>query len=140
MKRILVGLDGSESSLRAMALASEVARRFEAKLTLVTVVPPLLLPNDAYAVGVSDIEQEHRRHAERIIHGSAAKLSDGGKGADQAIVFGAPAESLAELALSDDVEMVVVGSHGRSMVARMLLGSVSHRLLHICEKPVLVVR
>ncbi len=137
-ERILVGVDGSEASLRALRLGVEIAARFGAKVTLVTVIPPLLLPNDAYAPGVGAIEQEHRRHAEQVL-AEASELLEPKVEVDKVQLFGAPAESLAQLAQSDEVGMVVVGSRGRNAVMRVLVGSVSDRLVHISPKPVLIV-
>jgi len=56
-----------------------------------------------------------------------------------AVLFGSPAECIAEQAAAPGVGMVVVGSRGHGAVARVFLGSVSDRLVHICPKPVLVV-
>jgi nucleotide-binding universal stress UspA family protein len=53
---------------------------------------------------------------------------------------GPAAEALAELAQAPDIQMVVVGHHGRGAVKRLLLGSVAQRLVQISPKPVLVVR
>jgi nucleotide-binding universal stress UspA family protein len=53
---------------------------------------------------------------------------------------GPVAERLAEVAEQDGYDLVVVGSRGRNAVARMFLGSVADRLVHICKKPVLVAR
>jgi nucleotide-binding universal stress UspA family protein len=56
------------------------------------------------------------------------------------ILRGSPAETLADTAERLGFEVVVVGSRGRGTVARMLLGSVADRLVHICKKPVIVAR
>ena len=56
------------------------------------------------------------------------------------VVEGPPAERIAELAEADGYDLVVVGSRGRNAVARLFLGSVADRLVHICKKPVLVSR
>jgi nucleotide-binding universal stress UspA family protein len=55
------------------------------------------------------------------------------------ILSGPAAEVLAEAAKADDVELVTVGSRGRTLVGSILLGGTSHRLVHICKKPVLIV-
>ena len=53
---------------------------------------------------------------------------------------GPAAERIAEVAERDNYDLVVVGSRGRNAVARLFLGSVADRLVHICKKPVLVAR
>ncbi len=104
MKRILVAVDDSETSLRAVRLAAEIATATKSELILAHVlVPPQprsLWPGDP---GVS----------------------------------ANPANRAA--AMSSNVDLVVVGSRGRGAAARVLLGSTSDRLVHICEKPVLIV-
>lgn len=140
MKRILVGVDGSEPSMKAAQLAAEIAIRFGARVTLAYVVPRLLLPPDAYGLTVADVEQEHRVFGEKLLAHALARLEESGVQVDTVVLSGPPAEGLAELAQAIDVDLVAVGSRGRGAVARMLLGSVTDRLVHICPKPVLVVR
>lgn len=138
IKRILVGVDGSEASYEAARLAAEIAIRFGARLTLAYVIPTLLLPPDAYGLTAADVEQEHRTHADRLLADTMTKLGEPGVQVEPLVLTGPPAESLAEAALADDVGLLVVGSRGRGAVARMLLGSVTDRLVHISKKPVLV--
>jgi nucleotide-binding universal stress UspA family protein len=140
MKRILVGVDGSEPSMKAAQLAAEIAIRFGARVTLAYVVPRLLLPPDAYGLTVADVEQEHRVFGEKLLAHALTRLEESGVQVDTVVLTGPPAEGLAESAQAIDVDLVAVGSRGRGAVARMLLGSVSDRLVHICPKPVLVVR
>ena len=138
MKRILVGVDGSEASLHAARLAADIALRFGARLTLAYVVPRLLLPPDAYGLTIVEVEQEHHAHAGRLLADALTKLGEVGIEVDTQVLSGGAAEGLTEAAAAPDVGMVVVGSRGRGAVARMLLGSVTSRLVHICTKPVLV--
>lgn len=140
MKRILVGVDGSEPSYKAARLAAEIALRFGARLTLAYAVPRLLLPPDAYGLSVAEVEEEHRGFAEKLLAEALAKLGEPGVQVDTVVLTGSPAESLAEAAQAPDVDLVVAGSRGRGAVARVLLGSVTDRLVHISPKPVLVAR
>ncbi|HUL60215.1 MAG TPA: universal stress protein [Anaeromyxobacteraceae bacterium] len=139
MKRILVAVDGSDTSLQAARMAADIALRFGAKLTLVHVVPKLLLPPDVYGLTIAEVEKEHRAYAENLLEKTIAQLDDSGLEIDTTVLYGSPAESLAEEAAAADVGMVVVGSRGHGAVARMFIGSVSDRLVHISPKPVLVV-
>jgi nucleotide-binding universal stress UspA family protein len=137
MNRLLVAVDGSEPAQKAARYAADIAARFHARLTLVYVIPHLLLPPDAYGLTVEEIEDEHRTYAEGLLADEVAKLSAPGLTVETQILFGSPAEAIAEAAQEGD--MVVVGSRGRGAVARVLLGSVSDRLVHISQRPVLVV-
>jgi nucleotide-binding universal stress UspA family protein len=137
MKRILVAIDGSEPAARGARLASDIALRFGARLTLAYVVPRLLLPPDVYGLTVEEVEREQRAHADRILHAALADLGGSGVEIDTRVLSGPPAETLAEAAA--EVDLVVAGSRGQGAVARALLGSVSDRLVHLCPKPILIV-
>ncbi len=139
IKRVLAPVDGSDPSLKAVRMAAEMARRFDAKLTLVHVVPRLLLPPDVYGLTIATVEKEHRAYAEGVLEGARAALDGQGLAISTCVLFGPPAECIAEEAAAPDVGLVVIGNRGHGAVARMFLGSVSDRLVHICPKPVLVV-
>ncbi|HET6438740.1 MAG TPA: universal stress protein [Anaeromyxobacter sp.] len=138
-QRVLAAVDGSDPSLKAVRLAAEVARRFGGRLTLVHVVPRLLLPPDVYGLTIATVEKEHRAYAESVLAGAVAAVEGPGLEVSTTVLFGPPAETIAEQAAAAEVGLVVVGSRGHGAVARMFLGSVSDRLVHICGKPVLVV-
>lgn len=139
MKRILVAIDGSDPSLKAARMAADIALRFGAQLTLVHVVPKLLLPPDVYGLTLAEVEKEHRAYAEGLLAKAVSFLAEPGVDTNSTILYGSPAESIAEEAAVPDVGLVVVGSRGHGAVARMFLGSVSDRIVHISPKPVLVV-
>ena len=139
MKRILVAIDGSDPSLKAARMAADIALRFGARLTLVHVVPKLLLPPDVYGLTLAEVEKEHRAYAEALLQKAISFLAEPGVDTTSTILYGSPAESIAEEAAVPDVGLVVVGSRGHGAVARMFLGSVSDRIVHISPKPVLVV-
>jgi nucleotide-binding universal stress UspA family protein len=139
MKRILVALDGSDASLKALRMAADVALRFGSKLTLVHVVAKLLLPPDVYGLTIAEVEKEHRAHADRLLARAVASLGEPALELGTTVLYGSPAEAIAEESAAADVGLVVVGSRGHGAVARMFLGSVSDRLVHISPKPVLVV-
>lgn|SRR5512147_681705 len=139
MKRVLVGIDGSPASLKAARMAVEIAGRFEARLTLAYVVPRLLLPPDAYGLTVAEVEAEHRSHADEVLKQAQAELGPAGAAAETSVLYGPPAEALVDAAAADEADLLVVGSHGRGAVARVLLGSTSDRVVHLSTRPVLVV-
>lgn len=139
MNRILVAVDGSEPSLKAARMAADIALRFGAKLTLVHVVPKLLLPPDVYGLTIAEVEKEHRAYADRLLERAVEAIEEPSIAVETSVLYGAPAEAIAEAGAAGDVGMIVIGSRGHGAVARMFLGSVSDRLVHISPKPVLVV-
>ena len=139
MKRVLVAIDGSEPSLKAARMAADIARRFGAKLTLVHVVPKLLLPPDVYGLTIAEVEKEHRAYADKLLEKAVAALQEPDLKISTTVLYGSPAEAIAEEGAASDVGMIVVGSRGNGAVARMFLGSTSDRLVHISSRPVLVV-
>ncbi len=140
MKRILAAVDGSEPSLHAARLAGDLATKLGAQLMLAHVCVPMVYPAETAWVPIADVERAAESHAEEVLKRAAAELRKQGIEASTLVLHGAAAETLADAAKAEDVDLIAVGSRGRGAVARVLLGSVADRLVHICPKPVLVVR
>jgi nucleotide-binding universal stress UspA family protein len=140
MRKILVGVDGSEASLHAARMAAELASKTDARLVLVHAVFPNLLPPAVYPDLLKQLEQEERAQADKILSDVVDRAGLASLNPERMISMGAAAEVLADAAEAEDVWMVVVGSHGRGAAMRVLVGSVADRLIHICKKPVLVMR
>ena len=139
MKRILVGVDGSPESRRAADQAAELARSLDARLLLTYVVslPAALGPEPIELTGWEIAE---RAHARDLLEELGGHYREQGIGIETAMPSGPPAETLADMAMPGDVELVAVGHRGRGALARTLLGSVADRLVQISPKPVLVGR
>lgn len=140
MQSILVAVDGSPHSLKGVREAAVLAKALPARLELVNVLPPILLAPSVYAETIAKVEEGNRQAASELLEVARKAAAELGVEADTAMVTGAPAEAIAELATADRVWGVVLGAHGHSAVKRVLLGSVTDRLVHICSKPVLVIR
>ena len=137
MKKILVAIDGSEPSLRAGKYAIALAKGLGGDVALIHVVPPLFIPPEVpFSAGV--ILDESRKAGEALLERSAAELELAA--APKICVVGNPADQIAETAESQGFDLVVIGSKGRGAVSRMLVGSTTDRVVHLCQKPVLVVR
>ncbi len=140
MKTWLVGVDDSESARHAAAWAADLARGSGARLVLVYVSAPLLLPAAAYADVIDRLVEAEAKHAADLLERMKVAISRPGLDVQVEHAEGSPPETFASLAEAPEVEMVVVGSRGRGAVSRVLLGSFADRVVHICKKPVLVVR
>ncbi|MEN9796770.1 MAG: hypothetical protein RL653_466 [Pseudomonadota bacterium] len=140
MKTILVGVDDSEAARHAARTAAELAVSTGSSLTLVYVSSPILLPASAYADVIDRLVADEKKNAAALLEREKAAVARPGLDVKLHHAEGAPAETFAALADAPGVWMVVVGSRGRNAVTRVLLGSFADRVVHVCQKPVLVVR
>jgi nucleotide-binding universal stress UspA family protein len=138
--RILVGVDGSEPALRAARRAFDLAKRLGESVTLVHVLPPPpVFSEPAVVLNVAELERRVYETGRAVLDRLAVEAAPTGVKTDSQLLSGPAAEILAEAADATDVDFVVVGSRGRTLVGSILLGGTSHRLVHICKKPVLIV-
>jgi nucleotide-binding universal stress UspA family protein len=140
MKTLLVALDGSAPSLKGVTHALELAKGLGLRLELVYVTPPVLLPPSTYAETIKKLEEASAAVAKDTLDKGKALVVAAGLDCDLISLHGAPAESIADLAQAERVWGVVIGAKGHNAVSRVFLGSVADRLMHICSKPVLIVR
>src|SRR5215831_14236712 len=136
MKKILVAIDGSEHSLRAVRVAASIAKATGAKLFLAH-VKVAAWPTNFYGLPPDEYRQQEQLLLTEMFD-QALDLTEAIE-TERCLLEGKPAEELASAAIELNVDMVVVGSRGRGAVQRVLLGSVSSRLVHICDRPVVVV-
>ncbi len=140
MKKILVAVDGSEPALKAVRMACKIAGATKASVTLAYVTTPLPFSASLDESNIANIRVHQGEWAERVLQEAVEKAREAGVEAVKAFLAGSAAEAIADHASAKDFDLVVVASRGRGAVSRMLLGSVSDRLAHICKKAVLVVR
>lgn len=140
MKKILVATDGSAPAQHAADFAATLAAPAQAELVLVYSVIPIAYPGEIAFASMGEFDRAQTEHATRTLEDEKKRLSATGARVNTLVLRGMAAEAVADEAKHGNYDLVVIGSHGRGAVARMLLGSVATRLVHICDKPVLVVR
>jgi nucleotide-binding universal stress UspA family protein len=141
MPGIVVGVDGSPNSERALGWAMKAAAALHAPLTVIAVheVPkshwtgnPVIQPEDSAKL------EKTREAAEELAHKAASRLGDAQPAAVNVhAVNGIAAKELVDA--SQDADLVVVGSRGGGGFARLMLGSVSSQVVHHAACPVTVV-
>jgi nucleotide-binding universal stress UspA family protein len=137
--QILVGLDGSPGSLRALEAAVAVAQKFGGTLHALTVVEPL--PRFAATVGeVEETREAEETEVARIQQEAGKIAADQGVALETGTAYGHPAQVLAEQTKSGAYDLVVVGHSGQSRVWGPFLGATSDKLSHHAACSILIVR
>ena len=89
---------------------------------------------------LATLERELQKSADKLLRETMTRLEEPGIEIDEVVVKGHPAQEVIALAEKINADLIAIGSRGRGAAARVLLGSVSDRVVHISDKPVLVIR
>jgi nucleotide-binding universal stress UspA family protein len=139
-KQILVPIDFSDGSSRAVTQAVELARALGASIELFHSyqLPVFALPDSSVALSptyVADLtdraQKELNRHRDRLVSEGLSVTTK--------LLEGNPADAIVERANTINALMIVIGTHGRSGFRRFLLGSVTERVVRTATVPVLTV-
>jgi len=140
MKRILVPVDGSEASTRALRVAAARARLTKGELHVLHVDPPMHYEEMRVYVVREDLEKV-RAAASRNVLNAAAEVASAEKVAHvEHLRQGEVAHAIAELVKAQGIEEVVMGTRGMGTLGTLLLGSVAYRVVHLVQVPVTLVR
>jgi len=141
-RKIMVATDGSEQVRKAVDLAIEIAQLSDAKLYAVYVVAL-----GGYAITpTKDTEWEKAVREQLITEGKEATnyVENTGRVAnievESIILEGSPAEELVDFAEKNDIDLIVMGTQGKTGILRFLIGSVAENVVRYSKKTVLVVR
>jgi len=146
--KVLLATDGSDFALRSARRALELIGTDHQFVVLSAVHPPLPVGDTAVAIDAvptplpdpeteAIIEEEQQSAAEAAISELTSALGIEG---EARIEHGDAGAVICDVAADIGADLIVVGSHGRGFLKRMLMGSVSHHVLHHAPSPVLVLR
>ncbi|MDD5087469.1 MAG: universal stress protein [bacterium] len=144
-KKILCPIDFSEPSHEALKVASEMAQKFSAELTVIHVVPdipkatppdPSVAATDAYLNYQRELETESKRLLSEAVRKFAAKELR----VREIIEMGDAAKIVSQIAEEEDADLVVLSTHGRTGWRRFVFGSVAERIVRYAQCPVLVIQ
>jgi nucleotide-binding universal stress UspA family protein len=145
-KTILVPHDFSSSANHALAIARDEAKAHGAKILVLHVIE---LPSQFIADSVImpeptgapiNVKDYAVRQAEAHLSDLAARLAKDGATITTFIRVGKPTDEITQFATENAVDLVIMGTHGRTGLAHMLLGSVTERVVRTCPMPVLTIR
>lgn len=134
---ILLPTDGSDGTDRIVEHAIHLARENDATLHVLHVVNTSVVPLDAHSRAIYDEMEAAGRSSVVEIR---ERANDAGVHAVDVLRRGTPYRAILDYAQEHDIDLIVIGTHGRSGVRRALLGSVAERVVRLSEAPVLTVR
>ena len=151
IKRILVPIDGSEPSNRALDYALDLAEELDAEVVILSVVPPVTLPVFSEEPGITpiitprDIDRYNsklRATFENVLSEALARAR--AKKPDLRVstklLEGRPADKIVEVAERENFDLIIMGSRGLSGLRELLLGSTTRRVADHCTKPLLIIK
>ena len=155
-KRILIPLDGSNLAEEILPVATDLARRLNARIDLLAVIDPESTELPSYLqfsqlgptgniptgqlMSVEEVQQERIWTANEYLLGVADSLRREGIAGTTKTVEGDPAQQIVAKAKRGQIDVIAMASHGRSAIGRGLLGSVTDKVMHSSAVPILVTR
>lgn len=141
MARILIAVDGSPPSLRALEFGASLAAKLGVGIVLLHAMPQVVLPLGGAGPGaLSELQHSLRAESTQLLESLVDKARPQGVAVETELGVGDPAIAIYDRAEAPDIQMVVMGSRGQGAMARLLLGSVATKVVHTSSKPVVVVR
>jgi nucleotide-binding universal stress UspA family protein len=142
-RQILHATDFSRASRPALARAIALARQNRARLSIAHAVSPLVIPLGEGFVSPSTYEAIDRSahdHAKKQLAAVVARAKKAGARTTGLLLDGLPHEQVPRAARRTRADLIVIGTHGRTGVSKLLLGSVAERIVRLAPCPVLTVR
>jgi nucleotide-binding universal stress UspA family protein len=135
-EKILLAVDGSEHSHRGIPIAGDLARKYAGEVVVVHV-------REHEITWVQDIDLETPDEAQQLVDDVVRELKDSGASARGEVIrvaLGQTPRVILDVAKEEGAELIVMGTRGLSDWGRLLMGSVAHKVMHLAECPVLIVR
>ncbi|PQP83534.1 universal stress protein [Paenibacillus sp. PCH8] len=139
LKRILVAVDGSDHAHKALEEALNLAESMKQPASLIIMhVNPAISMNEP-ALGI-DLEERIAEEGRHIIEPVTRQLAGRNVAYETLLIAGDPVNEICRVVLERDCGLIVMGRGGKSMLAEMIVGSVSHGVLKHAECPVMTVK
>jgi nucleotide-binding universal stress UspA family protein len=143
-QKIMVPLDGSQVAECVIPHIETIAGKSATRVELVTVVEPLDIPTRGQ-IAISDdeikqIDDEGKNEATKYLKQVSSRLTRAGINASTVILSGKPAESLVRYAVNNNVDLIIMATHGRSGISKIFWGSVAEKILRATDIPVLLIK
>ncbi|MBS4174809.1 universal stress protein [Bacillus sp. FJAT-49736] len=139
-QKILVAVDGSEMSKKAIDAAIHLAKEQKAEITLVHVERNINIPMGMETASVDFIYETIKKEGENLLIEMQKNAVAEGVHTKTEYLQGDPASQIIHLAEKDNYQLIIIGSRGLNNIKEMMLGSVSHKVSQMSHCPVLIVK
>jgi nucleotide-binding universal stress UspA family protein len=140
VKKILIPTDGSDCSLRAAAFGISLAKILGADIFAIYAVNIIILEELKRSSEEKDVEKELKEKGERYLNYVVKLAEKEGLKAEAILAKGEPYDQIVHNAKTKRVDLIVMGTYGRRGTKRILIGSVTARVIEYAPCPVLVVK
>lgn len=145
INKILVPVDGSKQSDKALEFACNLADKYNAALLIQHTVETTLHEHAMFmgSAGFAfDLDEEEIQKAGKVVIDAATKIIDkhANIAAETDIAHGSPTHNIIQCVKDNNIDMIVMGSRGLSDLGGLLLGSVSHKVSHLADCTCVTVR
>jgi len=141
IKRIMTAVDFSETGQAAASQAAELAQRLGAELVVLHVVnEPAFAVAEGNGYLAPAVVAEYENAMKTKLQGTADALASSGAKVSAKVVRGTPHDAIVSAAESEKVDLIVMGTHGRTGIGQLLLGSVAERVVRLSKVPVMTIR
>lgn len=140
MTKILVPVDGSDSSINALNKAIQWAQKSNWTLHVLTVQPPLLMGNPALYVAAETMDQYYQEAGTETLNLVKSALDDSGVTYTTAIKTGPVAQEIAAYAEEHKVDQIIMGTRGLGSMTGLLLGSITTKVLTLVHVPITLIK
>ncbi len=144
-EKILIPIDGSEKSLEAVQIASEMAKVYESEIVILSIFRHHSMMERSFSMaGISkrteSLDETLSAYAKEIVEEGKRVAKEVGATKIKGVVRGGQvAKQILSYAKSNDIDLIVIGSQGQGDLSGYLLGGVSHKVAGLAKCPVLVV-
>jgi nucleotide-binding universal stress UspA family protein len=139
--KLLLAVDGSDCSTRAVRQVVKLSRALRKKATLILLhVDPPILKSVAVRIGAERSKQLHVENSDAALKTARGILRRAGIACREEMLIGDPGPAIADFAAAGKCDLVVMGSHGRTGIANLVMGSVASKVIALGSVPVVVVR
>jgi len=142
LRKVLVPTDFSESARHALTYGTSFAREYHAALVILHVVENLTVgyASDLFPVPMAEVFQEISGYARTELARLGEDARQKGLSVEEIVVQGKPSAEIIRFAAENEVDMIVLGAHGKGMLDQALFGSTTERVVRRSPCPVLTVR